>query len=456
MVTEGIVLRHKVSNVGLEVDKATIDVITKLPPPTNIKVVRSFLGDAGFYRRFIKYFSKISRPMTKLLEKDAVFDFNKECVKAFELLKEKLTHAPIMVSPDWPRPFELMCDDEPYLFKMCPDDMIQRCVYKAETRKILDECHHGPTGGHYGPFTTIKKVFNAGFYWPTIFKEAHTLVQNRDACQCSGSLLRRDEIPQNSIQVSEIFNIWGIDFMGPFPKFHKFEYILVAIEYLSKWTEAEALPTNDARVVIDFLKKIFSRFGIPKALISDRAKYLETMPWVAEKLFIYGVVETTCNEAKLYDLDEIDEGIVKGNFLYVNKDPGTLGILAGLFHLSVRPPQRLYKGLRMGNIETVLSSSIAAVFFAAFVVAETMWYGLATTLIELFRHTRYQWDQGDGILRADVPFRRAESKYSVEQVGVTVECYGGEVNGVTYKNMNHFSLNLTLVKVYWLVASYLE
>ncbi|CBI14791.3 unnamed protein product, partial [Vitis vinifera] len=72
----------------------------------------------------------------------------------------------------------------------------------------------------------------------------------------------------------------------------------------------------------------------------------------------------------------------------------TLGILAGLFHLSVRPPQRLYKGLRMGNIETVLSSSIAAVFFAAFVVVGTMWYGSATTPIELFGPTRYQWDQG--------------------------------------------------------------
>ena len=72
---------------------------------------------------------------------------------------------------------------------------------------------------------------------------------------------------------------------------------------------------------------------------------------------------------------------------------GTLGILAGLFHLSVRPPQRLYKGLRMGNIETVLSSSIAAVFFAAFVVAGTMWYGSATTPIELFGPTRYQWDR---------------------------------------------------------------
>ncbi|GJZ40131.1 hypothetical protein Tco_0586694 [Tanacetum coccineum] len=93
MVTEGFVLGHKVSSTGLEVGKAKIDVIAKLPPPTNVKAIRSFLGHARFYRLFIKDFSKISRPMTKLLEKDPVFDFNKECIKALETLKEKLTNA---------------------------------------------------------------------------------------------------------------------------------------------------------------------------------------------------------------------------------------------------------------------------------------------------------------------------------------------------------------------------
>ncbi|GJW94753.1 reverse transcriptase domain-containing protein [Tanacetum coccineum] len=155
---------------------------------------------------------------------------------------------------------------------MCPDGMIQKCVYGSETRKILDECHHGPTGGHYGPSNTSKKVFNAGLYWPTIFKEAHTLVQNCDACQRSGSLLRRDKMTQNSIRINKIFDIWGIDFMVPFPKSHKFKYILVAIDYVSKWVEAKALPNSDARVVINFLKKLFTQFGIPKALISDREK----------------------------------------------------------------------------------------------------------------------------------------------------------------------------------------
>ncbi|GJT90398.1 reverse transcriptase domain-containing protein [Tanacetum coccineum] len=110
MVKEGIVLGHKVSSAGLEVGKEKIDLISKLPPPTNIKGVTSFLGHAGFYRRFIKDFSKIARPLTKLLEKDTPFKFNDECQKAFELLKEKLTCAPVIISPNWNLPFELMCD----------------------------------------------------------------------------------------------------------------------------------------------------------------------------------------------------------------------------------------------------------------------------------------------------------------------------------------------------------
>ncbi|GJR14208.1 reverse transcriptase domain-containing protein [Tanacetum coccineum] len=110
MVKEGIVLGHKASSAGLEVDKAKIDIISKLLPPTNIKGVRSFLGHAGFYRRFIKDFSKIARPITKLLEKDTPFEFNDECQKAFELLKGKLTCALVIVSPNWNLPFELMYD----------------------------------------------------------------------------------------------------------------------------------------------------------------------------------------------------------------------------------------------------------------------------------------------------------------------------------------------------------
>ncbi|GJT81231.1 reverse transcriptase domain-containing protein [Tanacetum coccineum] len=110
MVKEGIVLGHKISKTGIEVDKAKVDVIAKLPHPTTVKGIRSFLGHAGFYRRFIQDFSKIARPMTHLLEKETPFIFSKECIEAFETLKLKLTQAPILVAPDWDLPFEIMCD----------------------------------------------------------------------------------------------------------------------------------------------------------------------------------------------------------------------------------------------------------------------------------------------------------------------------------------------------------
>ncbi|GJW18157.1 reverse transcriptase domain-containing protein [Tanacetum coccineum] len=110
MVKEEIVVGHKVSGAGLEVDKAKIDVIFKLPPPTNVKGIRSFLGHAGFYQHFIKYFTKTARPLTKLLENDTQFKFDDECHKAFNSLKEKLTCTPVIISPNWNLPFELMCD----------------------------------------------------------------------------------------------------------------------------------------------------------------------------------------------------------------------------------------------------------------------------------------------------------------------------------------------------------
>nr|GFC18613.1 reverse transcriptase domain-containing protein [Tanacetum cinerariifolium] len=110
MVKEGIVLGHKISKKGIELDKAKIKVISKLPHPTTVKGIRSFLGHAGFYRRFIKDFSKISRPMTHLFEKNSPFIFSNECIQAFRTLKDKLTEAPILIAPNWDQPFELMCD----------------------------------------------------------------------------------------------------------------------------------------------------------------------------------------------------------------------------------------------------------------------------------------------------------------------------------------------------------
>nr|GEU47150.1 reverse transcriptase domain-containing protein [Tanacetum cinerariifolium] len=347
MVKEGIVLGHKVSSAGLEVDKAKIDAISKLPPPANIK--------------------------------GAPFEFNDECQKAFELLKKKLKCAPVIISPNWNLPFELMCDasdfvvgavlgqkdgknfhpiyfasktlnpaqqkytvtekelmaivfafdkfrsyfilsktivhtghsalrylfkkqdakpclirwilllqefdieikdrkgtenvagdhvsrikndelsndsevddnflgetlmeintkdepwfadfatylvgdiipkgmtyqqknnffsdlkhyfwEEPYLFKVCSDGMIRHYISGPETRTILDQCHHRPTGGHYEPNVTAKKVLDSGFYWPTIIKESHNLVRLCEARQKTGNIAKHDEMPLNNIQV---------------------------------------------------------------------------------------------------------------------------------------------------------------------------------------------------------------------------------------------------------------
>ncbi|GJS19380.1 reverse transcriptase domain-containing protein [Tanacetum coccineum] len=454
MVKEGIVLGHKISRKGIKVDKAKVDVISKLPHPTTVKGIRSFLGHVGFYRRFIKDFSKISRPMTRLLEKNNPFIFSEDCILAFQTLKKKLTEAPILIAPNWDQPFEIMCDasdyaigavlgqriekhfrpihyasktmteaesnyittekemlavvyafekfrsylimnksvvytdhsalkylfnkkyakarllrwillfqefnfsvidtkgtknyavdhlsrlenpyenvfdpkeitktfpletlnavnsyqstpwfadftnyhagnflikgmtsqqkkkffkdvkhyfwDDPYLFRTCADQIIRRCVFGQEALEILKACHEGPTGGHHSANITAQKVFDAGFFWPTIYKDAYELIKSCDACQRQGKISQRDEMPQNVIQVCEIFDVWGIDFMGPFPSYRGNKYILVAVDYLSKWVEAKALPTNDARVVVKFLKSLFTRFGAPRAIISDRGTH---------------------------------------------------------------------------------------------------------------------------------------------------------------------------------------
>jgi hypothetical protein len=110
MVQEGIVLGHIVSKRGIEVDWAKVELIENLPPPTSVKQICSFLGYAGFYQRFIKDFSKISRPLCSLLAKDTPFNFDEACHEAFQKLQSLLSSAPIMKPPDWSLPFEIMCD----------------------------------------------------------------------------------------------------------------------------------------------------------------------------------------------------------------------------------------------------------------------------------------------------------------------------------------------------------
>ncbi|XP_073061737.1 uncharacterized protein [Primulina eburnea] len=137
MVQEGIFLGHKVSSKGLEVDRAKVVAIEKLPPPKNIKGIRSFLGHAGFYHRFIKDFSKITKPLCNLLEKESTFIFNDDCLQAFEKIKMALVTAPIMIVSDWKEPFELMCDASDYavgaVLGQRKDKMFRAIYYASRT-----------------------------------------------------------------------------------------------------------------------------------------------------------------------------------------------------------------------------------------------------------------------------------------------------------------------------------
>ena len=160
--------------------------------------------------------------------------------------------------------------EEPYLFKRCSDGIIQRCVLDEETQQILWHCHGSDYGGHFGGERTATKVLQSGFYWPTLFRDSRAFVKHCDRCAKATNLPANHKMPQQGILEVELFDVWGIDFMGPFPPSHSNNYILVAVDYVSKWVEAVALPTNDAKVVISFLQRyIFSRFGVPRTLISD-------------------------------------------------------------------------------------------------------------------------------------------------------------------------------------------
>jgi hypothetical protein len=114
MVKRGIVLGHVISERGIEVNKAKVEMVEQLPPPTDVKSSRSLLGYAGFYRRFIKDFSKITKPLTHLLQKDVAFNFGERCLAAFLTLKSVLVSAPIIQPLDWSQPFEIMCDASDY------------------------------------------------------------------------------------------------------------------------------------------------------------------------------------------------------------------------------------------------------------------------------------------------------------------------------------------------------
>nr|GEV92693.1 reverse transcriptase domain-containing protein [Tanacetum cinerariifolium] len=370
MCKEGIVLGHKISKSGIEVDRAKVDVIAKLPHPTTVKSVRSFLGhkklteasilvvpdwnlpfelmcDASDYaigavlgQCKSKHFKPIhyaSKMMTEaqihytttekemlvivyafekfrpyiVLSKNIVYTnhpalkylLNKQVAKprllrwvlslqefditildkkgsenlaADHLSRLENPHQDVLENKDINENFPLktlgsLTSHNTLWFANIVNfhagNFIKKGLTSQQKKKFFKDVKHHFWDDpylfricHHGVNLTSNKVFDAGFFWPLIYRDAHEMIKACDICQRRGKISQRDEIPQNNIQVCEIFDIWGIDFMGPFPSSKGNKYILVAVDYLSKWVEARALPTNDARVVVKFLKSLFSRF----------------------------------------------------------------------------------------------------------------------------------------------------------------------------------------------------
>ncbi|XP_073138896.1 uncharacterized protein [Henckelia pumila] len=305
-----IVLGHVVSSRGIEVDKAKIDLITNLPFPTNVKEVRAFLGHAGFYRRFIKDFSKITLPMSKLLQKDVPFEFGERCKEAFDKLKNMLTTAPIIKSPYWNLPFEIMCDANNYAVGAVLGQWIDKkshVIYYAS--KTLDpaQCNYTTTEKEllaivfalnkfrlyllgskvlvYSDHAVLKYLLAKKkskprlIRWILLLQEFDFEIKDRKGTEDPvADYLSRLVKEEESMPISEFF-----------PDEQLFQV------KVSKWVEAKPTRNNDSQVFVGFLKfNIFSRFGIPRALISDQGTHFcnRTIEALLKKYGVYHRVAT--------------------------------------------------------------------------------------------------------------------------------------------------------------------
>ncbi|XP_070013347.1 uncharacterized protein [Nicotiana sylvestris] len=299
MVQEGIVLGHRESIKGIEVDRAKVDVIAKLPPPTSVKAIRSFLGHADFYQRCIRDFSKIDNPLCKLLEKYHPFLFFDDCRIVFEELKKWLVTAPIIVSPDWEKPFELMCDASDYavgaVLGQRKDKLIHPIYYASRTlsraqlnytvteKEMLavvfafDKFRSYLIGSKvivYTDHAALRYLIEKKesklclIHWVLLLQEFDLEIHDRKGTENQvADHLSRLEGAEDSVEVEDILETF-LDEQLLATSLEQAPWYADFANYLA--SEFAALPTNDARVVVGFLKKnIFTRFGTPRVIISD-------------------------------------------------------------------------------------------------------------------------------------------------------------------------------------------
>ncbi|XP_031095185.1 uncharacterized protein LOC115999477 [Ipomoea triloba] len=164
--------------------------------------------------------------------------------------------------------------DEALPFKICPDGIVRRCIPEEEFFSVLNHCHASLYGGHMSADRTALKVLQSGLFWPTLFSTAKDFVSKCDSCQRTCTIGKRHEMPQRGILEVELFDVWGMDFMGPFPPSFGNEYILAVVDYVPKWVEAISTPRNDAKTVIKFMKRnIFFMFGMQRSFITDNGTH---------------------------------------------------------------------------------------------------------------------------------------------------------------------------------------
>nr|GEV26104.1 reverse transcriptase domain-containing protein [Tanacetum cinerariifolium] len=265
MVKGGIVFGHKISKQGIEVDKAKVDVITNYLTQQLLKEFTFKVIDTKRAENLAAdHLSRLENPHQNVLDP-------KEINESFPLEILNLVSTRGNSSSPWFADFtnhhagnfvvkgmssqqksKFFKDlkhyfwDGPFLFKICADQVIKRCVSGQEAIDILKACHYGPTRGHHGPNYTAKKVFDSGFYWPTIYRDAQDLVKNCDVCQRQGKISQRDEMPQNSIQVCKNFDVWDLG-------------ASINLMPLSIWKKLKLPMLNDTKMVLELADRTISK-----------------------------------------------------------------------------------------------------------------------------------------------------------------------------------------------------